>query len=187
MLPADSQQIAEQLGVSRSLARKWLRHLRAGGVISFRSKVGQQGCRRAVLRASTAFERAGCSGAPAIVSRFISAWDALASRQTTATLSCRIGVGRRTGMEIVAAMRAAGLVRIAGWQMRGPNPTAVYDRLDGADAPRPERKSRHSVNADHWAKRRQAAPESAGTVLVGRSVTTAGVPVGAPGCIGGSA
>jgi len=32
-----------------------------------------------------------------------------------------------------------------------------------------------------------SAPETAGTAVAGRSVGTAGVPVGAPGCIGGSA
>lgn len=153
MLPADSQQIADKLGANRMTVRKWLRQLRAGGVITFGSKVGKWGSRTVHLLSSKPYRVSGRENAET-VGRFILAWNAMTSRHTTATLADELGTCTRTACSIVQHMREARLLRIAGWEVHGRTVTPVYDRLDGSDAPRPARIPRSEVNALHWSKRR---------------------------------
>lgn len=160
MLPADSQQIADQTGAKLRTVRQWLRQLRAGGVITFGDKRGKYGSRVVHLRPSKPYQPTGQIQA-ATVTRFICAWDAMVSRHTTATLAAELGTVSRTACTIVMHMRAAGLLRIAAWQANGQTVTPIYDRLSGVDAPRPERKDRSEVNAAYWVKYRAAVVSGA--------------------------
>lgn len=161
MLPADAQQIADQTGAKLRTVRQWLRQLRAGGVVTFGRKLGQHGSRVVHLRQSTPFQPTSQIQA-ATVARFIAAWDCMVTRQTTASLAQELGTVSRTACTIVMHMRAAGLLRIAAWQVNGQTVTPVYDRLSGSDAPRPGRTPRSVVNAAYWAKHRSVGSEARG-------------------------
>lgn len=153
MLPANSQQIADATGLQILTVRKWLRQLRAGGVITFGRKVGNHGSRQNLLQPSKPYTSGGAERHADTVRRFIKSWDAMVSRNTTATLAAALEVDQRTAVSIIKHMRDAGLIRIAGWQTNGQTVTPVYDRLSGSDAPRPDRKPRSEINSDHWQRR----------------------------------
>lgn len=161
MLPADSQQIADRLGSNRMTVRKWLRQLRAGGVVTFGAKHGRNGSRVVHLKPSTPFQPTGDRGA-GTVGRFIDTWHAMVSRHTTATLAAELEASTRTACTIVMHMREHGLLRIAAWQVNGKTVTPAYDRLSGSDAPRPATKPREEVNAVYWRKYRAAGSEARG-------------------------
>lgn len=160
MLPADSQQIADATGAKVLTVRKWLRQLRAGGVVTFGHKAGNHGARLVHLLPSKPYAPGGKERQAATVARFIEAWNAMVARHTTATLAAELDVVSRTACTIVKHMREHGLLRIAAWQVNGKTVTPVYDRLSGSDAPRPERKDRSEVNAVYWAKYRAAGSEA---------------------------
>lgn len=164
LLPADAQTIADDLGLKRHSIYVWLRQLLAGGVITSTPKRGKNGSVMFHLMDGPKFERSGTEHVSRVNCTFIAAWDALVRRHTTLTLSTKIGVGHRQTCEIVRAMHDHGLIRVAGWELRVQNLTAIYDRIPGADAPRPPRKPREYVNSEHWARSRARAerrPEAA--------------------------
>lgn len=154
MLPADTAHIAEATGVTRRAAGVWIRHLRAEGIVGYgelRQRVGRvivpgNGRRYAVV----SVERASAG-----VQTFCRAWHALQARHTTDSLAAELGNTRRTMSDLLMQMRIRGLVRIAGWELRGQNYAPVYDRLPAPDVPRPTREPRVDVNSRYWAARRE--------------------------------
>lgn len=161
-LPATTGALSVELGVRQRTVCHWLRELAASGIVA-RGEFRQRDGRLWVLSEARVLPRVGWRYACHGLERFARAYLALQRRQTTDSLAERLGVHRRTASDIVLHMRRAGLVRVAGWELRRQNLTPVYDRLVQArDAARPARVPREVSNAAYWQRRRLGMAGSRG-------------------------
>lgn len=165
-LPEPSADIAERLGVASTTVAEWLRQLRAEGVVV---RGPNRGGKPVVWTRQDAkpFDRKACD-ACYHVARFAAAWRELARRRhTAASLATALGLSLRSAHTIIEQMHDQRAIRIAGWEIHGQTPTAQWDRMQGADAPRPPRVDKVEINRRHWAARKarmQAQSASMGAV-----------------------
>lgn len=153
MLPATTEQIADELDVARGSVCKWARHLRAEGLIGYGPMVQRHG-RTLVVGNGRRFELARREASEA-VAKFCRAWHMLATRHSTDDVAAAFGMRRRTVSEMLREMRTAGLIRVCGYELRGQTYAPIFDRLPAPDVSRPGREPRSDVNARYWAARRE--------------------------------
>lgn len=157
MLPARTDEIAADLGVTQRAVGVWLRYMRAEGLIGYGELRQRQG-RVIVLGNGARFDSSGFP-VSAAAQQFCRAWHLLRTRQTTDSLAEALGVHRRTAGNITQKLREDGHIRVCGWELRGQTYAPVFDRLPAPDVPRPGREPRSDVNARHWARRRERMSE----------------------------
>lgn len=159
MMPATRREIAAALDVSADQVGVWLQDLRAAGIVRRGVWIAGEGVVWH-FEAGSPFPRAVSRPISTVV-RFVAAWRLLSSRQTSTSMAAALSVSQRTASDIIGSLREHGLVRIAGWEIRGCGTyTPAWDRLCAADAPRPAADSRTVTNARYWARRRDGLTQA---------------------------
>lgn len=152
-LPATMNELSEALGRDRAQISMWLQQFWALGTIS-RSRDGAQFVWS--LEPSTPHQRAGRSYTNVL--RVAKALEAARRRVSLHQIADSCGVKERQALIIVKAIRqAGGLLRIAGWENHSTALAPIYDRVRGADAPRPAPKTRLERDTEYRLRKRARA------------------------------
>lgn len=148
-LPGTTKQAAERAGVRHDVAAKWLRELRARGIVRITARV-RDGAIVWKREDAAPFERAGARSVQ--IALFARLWRALERTRTVAELGEQCGCTSRHASYLVNILRDAGLARIGGWVLIGATQTPRFDRLPCADVPKPAPMTRSEACAV-WRKK----------------------------------
>lgn len=148
-LPATTKQAAERAGVRHDVAAKWLRELRAHGIVKITARV-RDGAIVWNREDAAPFERGGQRSVQ--IALFARLWRALQRSSTVIELGEQCGCCARHASYMVNVLRRAGLARVSGWVLVGATQTPRFDRLPAADAPKPAPMTRAEACAKHRAR-----------------------------------
>lgn len=152
MLPATSFDVAPKIGCRQDQAACYLRNMNRAGLVT------PVGFDRPVKKGVRIIYGPGngtrASAPPIEVSNLALFIAALKRGGTMRALSQLTGMHHRQAVQIVAMMRASGMVHIAEWCIDSRTPAPVYQYGAGQDAKRPAPLPRKVVNARYWAARR---------------------------------